>query len=373
MAVSSQVVTSQLPAAFETYYKEGAEGSKGLIPQAFQLYGQGTPEAFQKQYLGPLQAAGLAGAGRVAGLSPTQQQLGQQIGQLGTPTQFAAGTSALQQGVGGLAGLLNQQAQAVNAPSLTAFQLGLPDTFGSAQAQQYMSPFMQNVVQIQQRKAIEDAQKSQLGANLGAVRQGTYGGARQTLAQTERERGLREQLGDIQARGLEAAFGQSQQQFERDRAAQQQTAIQNLQAALNVQQLGAGQGLEAQRANQAAALQAAQQRAQSAIGLGQMGQQFGQLGVAQQAADIDRLKTLGAYGDLERALAQQGIDARFADLARGIEFPEMQLDRLSGFIRGIPMSDKVETTTTPPPSFASQLSSMGIAGLGLYRELAKGG
>jgi hypothetical protein len=90
MAVSSQVVTSQLPAAFETYYKEGAEGSKGLIPQAFQLYGQGTPEAFQKQYLGPLQAAGLAGAGRVAGLSPTQQQLGQQIGQLGTPAQFAA-------------------------------------------------------------------------------------------------------------------------------------------------------------------------------------------------------------------------------------------------------------------------------------------
>jgi hypothetical protein len=123
MAVSSQVVTSQLPAAFETYYKEGAEGSKGLIPQAFQLYGQGTPEAFQKQYLGPLQAAGLAGAGRVAGLSPAQQQLGTQIGQLGTPTQFAAGTSALQQGVGGLAGLLNQQAQAVNAPSLTAFQL----------------------------------------------------------------------------------------------------------------------------------------------------------------------------------------------------------------------------------------------------------
>jgi hypothetical protein len=59
MAVSSQVVTSQLPAAFETYYKEGAEGSKGLIPQAFQLYGQGTPQAFQAQYVDPLKAAGL--------------------------------------------------------------------------------------------------------------------------------------------------------------------------------------------------------------------------------------------------------------------------------------------------------------------------
>jgi hypothetical protein len=45
-------------------------------------------------------------------------------------------------------------------------------------------------------------------------------------------------------------------------------------------------------------------------------QMFGQLGVAQQAADIDRLKTLGAYGDLERALTQQGIDARFADVSK---------------------------------------------------------
>jgi hypothetical protein len=37
--------------------------------------------------------------------------------------------------------------------------------------QAYMSPYMQNVVEIQKQQAIEDAQRAQLGANLGAARQ----------------------------------------------------------------------------------------------------------------------------------------------------------------------------------------------------------
>jgi hypothetical protein len=478
MATTQQVVTSTLPTAFEEFYKTGltaaqsptGQAVKGLIPQAFGLYGQGTPAQFKADYIDPLTKAGLYGAGRVAGLSQTQTDLGKQITQMGTPSQFGTGTTALQRGSEGLAGLLNQQALSVAAPNLqqfqmgpadvvygqqyqapsmvtaqtgyqpqlSAFQIGQQERFGAQQAEEYMSPYMQNVTDVAKRRAIEDAQKTQLGANLGAARQGTYGGARQLLAQTERERGLREQLGDIQTRGLESAFGQAQQQFERDRAAQLQTqqanlqaalgvqqlgtqtglqtalanlsaeqqanvqnqaaqlqtqglnaqqalqaalanqqagltvGQQNLQAALGIQQLGAGQSLEAQRANQAAGLQAAQQQQQAALGLGQIGSQLGQLGVAQQAADIDRLKTLGAYGDLERALSQQQIDARYADLMRGIEFPESQLDKLSGFIRGIPMTGSVTQTTTPPPSFASQLSGMGIAGLGLYNAMTGG-
>jgi hypothetical protein len=445
MATTQQVVTSTLPTAFEEFYKTGltaaqsptGQAVKGLIPQAFGLYGQGTPAQFKAQYVDPLTKAGLYGAGRVAELSPTQKQLGTQITQMGAPSQFGTGTTALQKGSEGLAGLLNQQALSVAAPSLKSLTMGpadivssqqfespfmqtaqvnAPEMFSSRIAEQYMSPYVQNVLDVQKRQAIEDAQKTQLGANLGAARQGTYGGARQLLAQTERERALGQQLGDIQARGLESAFGQAQQQFERDRAAGMQASLanlsaeqqanvqnqaaqlqtqglnaqqalqaalanqqagltvgqQNLQAALGIQQLGAGQSIEAQRANQAAGLQAAQQQQQAALGLGQIGSQLGQLGVAQQAADIDRLKTLGAYGDLERALSQQQIDARYADLMRGIEFPESQLDKLSGFIRGIPMTGSVTQTTTPPPSFASQLSGMGIAGLGLYNAMTGG-
>jgi hypothetical protein len=467
MATSQVIQTSSIPQAFETYYTSGAEGQKGLIPQAFQLYGQGTPQAFQEKYVQPLQQAGLYGAGRVAPLSQTQQQIGQQLGQMGTPSQFQAGTQAAGQGIAGLQGLMGFRAPNVNAPNLneyqmgpadvvygqqyesptmltaqtgyqpqlTAFQLSDPGRFGAAQAQQYMSPYMQEVVEMQQRRAIEDAQKSQLSANLGAARQGTYGGARQLLAMTEREKALGQQMGDIQAAGLQRSFEQAQQQFERDRAAQMgtsqqnlqsllqtqqlgtqtglQTALanlsseqqanvqnlaaqlqtqglnaeqalraalanqqagltvgqQNLQAMLQTQQLGAGQSLEAQRANQAAALQSAQQQQQAAMGLGSLGQQMGQLGVAQQASDIDRIKTLGAYGDLERAFSQQQMDARYQDLMKGIQFPEQQLESLSSFIRGIPTTDKTTTTTTPPPSFASQLAGLGLSGLSLYNLL----
>lgn len=307
MATTSQVVTSSLPAAFETYYKEGAEGSKGLIPQAFNLYGKGTPQDFKAQYVDPLQAAGLYGAGRVAGFSPYQTQIGTQLGQMQTPSQFQMGTGALGSAYSTLGG-------------------GLPSLLNQGLVQQYMSPYAQNVIDVQKTKAIEDAQKAQLAQNLGAAKQGTYGGARQLLATTEREKALAQGLGDIQARGLQSAYEAAQKGIETERAAKLQQG-----------QL-----------------------------LGTLGQQFGGLGVQQQAADIDRLKTLGAYGDLQRAIEQQQIDARYQDVLKGIQFPERQLEQLSGFIRGIPMTEQTTTSTTPPPSFASQLAGLGLSGLSLY-------
>jgi hypothetical protein len=307
MATTSQVVTSSLPAAFETYYKEGAEGSKGLIPQAFNLYGKGTPQDFKAQYVDPLQAAGVYGAGRVAGLSPYQQQIGTQLGQMQTPSQFQMGTGALGSAYSNLGG-------------------GLPSLLDQGLMQQYMSPYAQNVIDVQKTKAIEDAQKAQLAQNLGAARQGTYGGARQLLATTEREKALAQGLGDIQARGLQSAYEAAQKGLETERAA----------------------------------------RIQQGQALGTLGAQFGQLGIGQQAAEIDRLKTLGAYGDLQRAIEQQQIDARYQDVLKGIQFPEQQLEKLSGFIRGIPMTEQTTTSTTPPPSFASQLAGLGLSGLSLY-------
>ena len=579
MATTTQTVTGSIPAAFESFYTSGAEGQKGLIPQAFQLYGQGTPADFAARYAAPLQEAGLYGAGRIAPLSAAQQQVGTALAGMTTPGQFAAGTTATQQGIAGLQNLMGTQAPTVSAPALNQYQMGpvsdvrgqqfvtptittaqtryrpsvsayqvgdmalqqtpfmsaaqtrfdpqlqrfqmeAPETVGAERAttgsitgagvlDQYMSPYMQSVVEAQKREAIRDAQKAQLSANLGAAKQGTYGGSTQAVATAERERALGTQLGDIQAKGSQAAYEAAQKQFEaeqgrglqaqqlniqsglqaalanqqaRQAAAQQnlqaalgvqqlgaqtglQTALanltaeqqtnvqnqaaqlqtqglnadqalrvalanqqaglgaqqlktqtelqtslanlsaeqqanvqnqaaqlqtqglnaqqalqaalanqqaqlatgqQNLAAQLGVQQLGAGQSLEAQRANQAAALQSAQQQLAAGLGLGTLGSQLGQLGIGQQAAQLDYLKTLGAYGDLERGLAQQGIDARYADLMRGIQYPETQLQNISNFIRGIPLTDQTATTTPPPPSFASQLAGMGLSGLSLY-------
>ena len=118
-----------------------------------------------------------------------------------------------------------QAAQTGYKPDLNYFQMEGPGSFGSTQAQQFMSPYMQSVVDVQKNEAVRDAQKGQLAQNLGAVRQGTYGGARQLLAQTENQRNLNTQLGNIQAQGTQQAFQNAQQQFNTEQAAQQQAGI----------------------------------------------------------------------------------------------------------------------------------------------------
>jgi hypothetical protein len=361
MATQTTTVTGQqsIPTELMPYFTgTGTAGQPGYVPG---LLPKGQ-EVFARDYAttyAPLIGAGLSGAGGIASLSPMQQQVGAQIGQMTTPTQFAAGQNTTQQAQG-----MFGTAPQVGAANLTQYQLSPTQTFDQGVAQQYMSPYMQSVTDIAKNEAIRDAQKGMMAQNLGSVRQGTYGGARQLLAQTELDRNLQTQLQGIQARGLQDSFANAQAQFERDRAAGFQTGNVNLQAALGVQQLGAGQSLEAQKANQTARLQAA-------TGLANLGDVYTRAGTAQQAADIDRLKTMGAYGDLERGYQQQLLDARKDELTRQSEFGASQLGSMANLLRGVPLYQSSETRaqTTPPPSFASQLGGLGLTGLSMYNML----
>jgi hypothetical protein len=378
MATQTTTISGDIPKVLEPYYigfpaTDTQPRYPGVLELATQELYPGGPfvsgqEAFRTTY-GPVMQAGLMGAGQIAPLSQFQQELGQRVAGMQVPGQFGLATQAGQQAAAGLQGLMGVQAQGVSAPELSMYQMGPARQFTGAEAQQYMSPYMQNVVDIQQRQAVDAARRAQLSQNLAAARQGTYGGARQTLLQGERESGLRQQLGDIQARGLQEAFGQAQQQFERDRAAQMGVGQQNLAAALGVQQLGAGQSLEAQRANQAAALQAAQQRFGAAQGLGGLAQTFGGLGTQQLAGELDITKTIGAFGDLQRGIAQQQLDAERQALMDQAQYGLTRAGQLSNLLRGVPLSDTTQRVNTPPPSFASQLTGMGLTGIGLYNLL----
>jgi len=370
MATQTVTTSGDVPKVLEPFYL-GQTGKPGLIERGIASIfpsGLSGAAAYQQMYK-PLYEQGIMGAGSIAPMSQFQKNIGQELLNLRVPGAYGYATEAGQVAGAGLEGLLGVQAQGVAAPQLTQYQLTSPEMFTSQAAQRYMSPYMQNVVDAQQRQAIDAAKKAQLGQNLAAARQGTYGGARQALLQGERESGLRTQLGDIQARGLQDAYTQAQSQFERDRAAQMGTSQQNLAAALGVQQLGAGQSLEAQRANQAAALQAAQQRLGAATGLTDLSQAMSGLGTQQLAGQLDILKTQGAYGDLQRAIYQQQLDAQRQDIMNQAQYGQTQVGQLSNLLRGIPLSDTTQSQTTPPPSFASQLTGLGLSGLGLYNML----
>ena len=467
MSTSTSISTAltDVPAVLKPYITDAG----GILPAAQRLLTQD----YATTYGNALNQAGLAGSGRVAGMSPMQQQVGTQLQSMGAPGQYAQGTQATQAGLGSLGQAANafgnigqvgapslsqfqmQGPQNVNAPNinyyqasapgnvsaqnLNTFQMAGPQQFTGENVSQYMSPYAQQVMDVQKQEALRDFGKGLTAQNLGAARQGTYGGARNILANTEAQRNLQTQLGGIQASGLQNAFQNAQQQFNAsqaqqqaaqqanlqaaigtqqfgagqnlqaqqlnqaaqqgtslanlqamlgtkqlgagqnlqsqlaNQAAQQATGQTNLQALLGVQQLGAGQSLEAQRANQAAQLQSAQGLGQLGAAYGGLGQAFGALGTAQQASDIDRLKTQGAFGDLQRATQQQQLDAQYQDLMTRMNYPLTNLETMNNLVRGVPLSQTAasQRTTTPPPSFASQLAGTGLTGLSLYNMFGR--
>jgi len=263
---------------------------------------------------------------RIAGFTPEQQAVQGEVAGMQTPGQFQPATQMTT--AAGL-GSLGAGAQAMGAGQQYAQMATDP-----SQMQSYMSPYMQNVVDVQKQSAIRDAEKQQLGASLGAARQGTYGGARQLLAQTERERNLGSQLANIQAAGSQKAFEAAQQ-------AQQfgsQLGLQGIQTGLQ----GLGQ-------------------------VGQMGAQLGQLGTQEQAANLQRLQAQAASAGEQRALDQQRMDMSYSDFLRQRDYPQEQLGFYSSILRGLPVQmGSTQTAYAQPPSMLQQVGGLGLSALGLY-------
>jgi hypothetical protein len=324
-------------------------------------------------------------AQRIANFTPAQEQIQQNTLGMTAPGQFGVGSAlATQAGLGALnQNYAPQQfsSQQVNAPNLAQYGMQAPQLFGTTQAQQYMSPFIQQSLEPQMREAVYSAKRGQLAQDLGAARQGTYGGSRQLLASMERERNLGQQMGDIQARGMQSAFENAQQQFERDRAAQMQTGTQNLESLLRTQQLGTQTGLQALLANQQMDLEAQRLGEQSRqFGAGQglqglqlakeAGQTLGNLGQVQQQTNLQRLQAQGATAAEQRALQQQYLDQRYSDFLRQRDFPMEMLGQYSNLLRGLPMAlSTTQTAYAPPPSMASQVLGTGLGALGMYNTL----
>jgi hypothetical protein len=358
-----QTTTSNLPEYARPYFQNLMGRAEANLKTEYQPFGQN----------------------RIAGFTPAQQQVQQNVLGMQAPNQFATGSAlAFQAGRQALGQQYDPSqftAQQINQPNLQQFGMQAPQMFGVEQAQQYMSPFLEQALEPQLRSAVSDARRAQITQDLGAARQGTYGGSRQLLASLEREKSLGQQMGDIRARGMQSAFEQAQQQFERDRAAGMTAGRTNLEAALGVQQLGAQTGLEALRANQQTDLErqrlgeqsrqfGAQQGLAGLQAAGQMGQTLGNLGQYQQQSNLQRLQAQATTAAEQRALEQQGLDMAYADFLRQRDFPMEMLGQYSNLLRGLPMQlNTTQTTYAPPPSMASQVLGTGLGALGMARTL----
>jgi hypothetical protein len=234
-------------------------------------------------------------------MGPAQQVSGQQI----TADRINAATS-----------------QYNPAASLQQYQMGPAERVSTDKftqpgtAEEYMSPYIQRVLDTQRREAVraDDIARQQRGAR--AVAAGAYGGSRQAIEEAEANRNLQTRLNDIEAAGLQKAYESAQSQFTSDQAralqagtANQQagltTGAQNLAAQLGVQGLGTQAGMQLALANLSNEQQAAVQNAANQLqARGMTAQQAMQAALANQGAGL----TVGQQ-NLAANLATQQLGA----------------------------------------------------------------
>lgn len=290
MPVQTTTVSGQqsIPAELMPYFnqaesKPGA-GDQGILQRAREL----TTRNYDTTYGSALSKAGLAGSDRIASISPMQAQVGQQLQSL-----------QLDQGYG--------QARDIYGGMSDPNRVG-----------QYMNPYLQLALNPQIRQATENARINSVAQDRGAARAGSYGGARNILAQQQANKNLQANLADITGKGYSTAFD---------------TAMKT--------QLAQAQGLT--------------DTATKATG-----------------ANLANLQAQGAYGDLQRAIQQQQLDTQYSDLMRKQDFPMEQVGNMANILRGVPIVQTGGQTTvsTPPPSFASQFTG-GLQALYGLNQLSK--
>lgn len=360
------------------YHCDGGSQQQQQTPTSQNVTQTTIPEyarPYVEKYLGKAEAiADLGyqpfGGQRVAQLDPFQAQAQQNVANMMTAPQLGTATQ-----MAGLAGLRAGDVR-YDPSKLQQYQMQQPGNVATGRftdpnvMSSYMSPYQQAVTDIEKREAMRQSNIMGQQQAAQAVRAGAFGGGRHGLVEAERQRNLAQQMGDIQARGGQAAFQQAAQQFQTD----QQRA---LQAALANQQMGFGTG----QANLQALLgvqQLGEQSRQFGANLGMQGIQqqlaaanmLGNLGQAEFGQQKDIINALNAAGAQRQGLEQQKLDLNYQDFMRQQQYPYQQLGFMFDALRGLPLGQYSQSTYQKDPSLISQGVGGYLTGkgLGLFAE-----
>jgi len=280
---------------------------------------------------------------RVAGFDPLQQQVQTEVGALQQQPGFATSAAGLEAGTG--AGL---GAAAAGIPGALAYAPTQQD-FDTAQAQKYMDPFQRQVIDFEKTEAKRQADIAKADAAMGAIDRGSFGGGREALLLSERDRNTAAQLAGIEARGQRDAFKQAQAQFNADMQRRQQAELAQAQMQKDVGLAGLQYGIEG-----------ASRR--------------GALSTADQRANLERLQAQAATGAEKRAFQQQIDDIAYQEFREEEDHKRKMLEFQSNILRGNAGAlGSTQVAYSPRPSLVSQLGGAGLAGLGLYNTMTGGG
>lgn len=305
-----------------------AERQRNLEDQLGDIQAAGSQQAYQLAMQG--MEADRAARGQLETFA--QQQFAQNEANKQRQMQFAADVFAANQQAQQQAEILSQQQFAQNeANRQQQMQFNLAAYQAEEQARQQAETFAQ-----QQFAQNEANRQQQMQFNLAAYQAGEQ--ARQQAAQL----GLSAQEQEQRGRMAE----------EEARRAAHQMNLEQARAAATLGQQAYGQVLSGD-----------QQRLAAAGLLGDFAQQ-------RQGMEMERLRAMQTAGQIQRELAQRGLDIGYADFLRQQAYPKEQLSFYSSMLQGIPIAPgQVSQAYGVTPSMTQQLLGSGIAGVGLYNAL----
>ena len=368
---------------------------------------QAAANAPYQAYQGPL----------TAGTSPLQDQAFQQAGNLQVPASIgqaadtAGGIATQAQNLSYSPTNYSSTYQATDPYQAGTFtnQFNAPQayqgsnitsgTFNNAAAQQYMNPYLSNVLNPQLDELRRQAGITQVGNDAKMTQAGAFGGDRQALLTAENNRNLMQQQDQTVGNAYNTAYNNAMNQFNQDQSrgltaqqlneqSRQFGATQGMTAAQLQAQYGlsADQAAEASRqfgANQALSnAQNAAQYGQQANNLNAQDRQFGaqyglnalntalqgaqtqgNLGVQQGNQGIANLNAVLNAGNTQRDIAQQGITANLNAFNQERDNPYKMLEFQKSMLSGLPIT--AQGTTTLTPSILQQMAGGAAGGVTL--------
>ena len=190
----------------------------------------------------------------------------------------------------------------------------------------YMSPYMQNVVDVEKREAARQADMRHQQLGLGSAQAGgPRGNYRLGILEGETERDLGQNMADIQTRGLQSAWGDAKDSFLQDRAGQaqleqfEQSQFQMNEAAKQYEANLMSQGFSQQEA----ANQAMEQFRQGAFGLSEQArQQMEAFGQQQFGLNEQMRQQQEQFGQ-----SQFGLNEQMRQMAKQLGLSEYQAEQ----------------------------------------------
>jgi hypothetical protein len=269
------------------------------------------------------------------GPSQYQNQAWQGLANLTVPQNITAAGNQL--------GNISTQQQNL-AYDPTKFTAG---TFGTAEAQKYMNPYIQAALDPQMEYQRRQAAINQQGDMAKLSQVGAFGGSRQAILQGQNQ----EALGRLQATtagaGYEKAYKSATDQYNEDMR----------------------RDMEAQKAAEASKQFGATYKQTGLSNAASSEQSRADVGGKEATYGLQNLKALSEAGGTQRDIDQQALDASYKDWLRQTEYPGKQLEQMKGFITAMaPVTPETKTVygqkekaaSTAAGLFGAAASALGI-------------